>query len=798
MTEVLAWVWTPVLLLGLLLGVGLLVDTVLRTRLPPALLAPVGLATAFVLVAALGRLGLSARVVTPLLVVAALAGFVVARRGLRARVRAPWAYAAAGAVYLLYIAPVALSGHATWAGYNFVNDTSANFILADLLEYHGAVAPAVTDGATKAAAAFVDIGYPLGAFSLTAAVRPLTGVPLESVYQPIIAVFGAVAAMSLSEVAARCGLRARWAFVAATLPLGGALVYRYALQGSIKEVALVTLCATGAALAAVALERRLAFRAVALVAVVAVAMILVFSAAAAAFGLVLGAGLLVAALLSPHRPSARHLVRLVGGAAVLAVLVLLPTLGGSLDFVHTLHGTFNSGNGLSTGEFGQLLRPLPVTEGAGVWITQDYRLPAVSPLGVNPLLVAVVILAAAAGLAVSLRRRLMPALLLLVVMVLPAALLSPAVSPYIDAKLLMVATPAVVFLALLAGLRGLQGRARLPRVAGAVAVVLVAAGVLASDLYSYRQTSLAPLDRMDAMQDVAAHLPARPLYLFNEWEEFGKYFMRSGRINAASEAESPHPVRLRRAQPIRGHWFDLDEQKLGYVERFAGVIMRRSPAASRPPANFHLVYRNAYYEIWRRSAQPRVVGHLPLQRRDRAAAVPRCADVRALARRARPGDRIVAAGAPRVATLSPFAAVRPAAWRRSVDDRGAVVPRGPGRMTGTLGAAGERQVWVKASGGRALTVYVDGRRVGRVQQFNTPGQWLEAGTVRLAPGAHRIEVRRSGARLGPGDAANGTLGPVALQAPVRSAPVSVAPSRAQRLCGRSWDWIELTRPRGVS
>ena len=78
-----------------------------------------------------------------------------------------------------------------------------------------------------------------------------------------------------------------------------------------------------------------------------------------------------------------------------------------------------------------------------------------------------------------------------------------------------------------------------------MALLAVAAGVLLSDVYSYREARKAPADRVEAMKDVAEHVPDRGLYLLNEWEEFGKFFMRSVRVNPASEVESPRLLRLR-------------------------------------------------------------------------------------------------------------------------------------------------------------------------------------------------------------------------------------------------------------
>ncbi len=795
MTTLLAWVWTPVLVYVLLLGVGLLVDSLLRTDLPPALLAPTGMAVAVVVLTPVYRLGAGAAVAAPLLLLAAIVGCVLARRGLRERVWAPGAMIAAGVVYVLYMAPVLLSGEPTWGGYNFVNDTASNFILIDLLEGHGATVPTGTSSTVRTGAYLVGSGYPLGSFSLVASLRPLTGAPVETVYQPVLSVFAALAAMSLTELGRRSGLRAGSAVAAAILAVGGVLVYRYTLHGAIKEIALVAVCATAAALGTVALERRLATRTVALLALVAIAMVLVFSAAAGAYALALGLAVLAAAMLSPDRPSLRHVARLAGTAAVVGGIVLLPTLGSALDFAGTIRSVFAASGGASTGMLGQLVRPLPVSEVAGIWATQDYRLPVTGPFSsLNAVLIGLTALAAIGGIAFCVVRRRWGPLVLLVAAGLPALALSPAASPYIDGKLMMVSTPGVVFMAAFGALSAVTVARTPVRLLGAAGLLVVAVGVLVSDLYGYRDTRLAPAARVEAMKQVAGAADGKGLYLLNEWEEYGKYFMRAARVNAASEAEALRPVRLRRPAPIFGRYFDLDLQTLPYVEGFRGVIMRRSPVASRPPAGFRLSYTNHYYELWKRDPRVRVRAHLPLGGADRAADVPDCSRVRALARGARPGDRLVAARRAPVARLSPLLARRPRAWPPSPETTGAVTPTGAGTVEGTLGAEGRRRVWLKMTGGRAVHVLVDGREVGAAREVNTPDQWVDMGTVELGAGSHRIEMRRGSVSWRPGDAYLGSIGSVALQGTGPGALVATSARRPDRLCGRAWDWVEVVKP----
>ncbi|HYI36477.1 MAG TPA: hypothetical protein VEX39_07730 [Thermoleophilaceae bacterium] len=797
MTALLAWVWAPVLIYLVVMGVGLLTDAVLRADLPPAVVPPVGLAVTVVVATLAFRLRIP-ELVTAVVVLGAVAGFALAVRA-RRPLWSPPALIAGAVVYALYMAPVVLTGEASWSGYNFVNDTASNFILVNLLEHRGVVQPTGITGADLRANYLVRVGYPLGSFSFLAALRPLTGAPVEAVYQPAIAVLAGLGGMSLTELGRRSGLRPAAAVAASVLALAGVLLYRYAGHGSIKEVALVALVATAVVLATVALERRLAVKPVVLVAVTAVAMVLVFSTAAAAFALSLGLATLAAAALAPDRPSLRHVGRLVAVALAVGVVAALPLLGSLLEFTGNIRDAFSASGGASAGELGQLVRPLPVTEAAGVWLGRDYRFPADSSL--NGLLVAGALVCALVGVGWCGARRRAGPLLLLATLLLPALVLAPLSSVYIDAKLLATLTPALVFVAAFGVLALLQEPGRAARVAGGVGLAVLVVGVTATAGYTYRDVKVAPLDRVQAMEDVAGRVPDRGLYLLNEWEEFGKVFMDAARVNPAFEAESAYPVDLRgeaglardspKRTPIFGRWFDLDRQDRRYVARFRGIIMRRSPAASRPPASFRLVYRNRYYELWRRVPGVRVAAHLPLQGRDRATAVPDCAVVRRLAARARRGQRLVAAARPRVAAFSPLTVPKPANWPVNEDPEGTVATRGAGTLRGTLTAQGRQRVWLRASSIRRLTVTVDGRRVGDAEEPNTPGQWIDVGTVRLGPGPHRIEVSRAKASLRPGDSNYGFLGPVALQAAGPGRLVSVAPRDGARLCGRSWDWIEL-------
>ena len=794
METILAFIWAPVVLYALAFALGLLAEGILRTRFAEALVAPVGLAILISFVMPLYRLGADSEVAVAATLVCAATGLVLGRRDLRARLNPGAAGIAALAIYALYIAPVALTGHWTWAGYNFVNDTSSNFVWADLLSRTGISLPAVVDSTTtNIETAPVALGYPMGAHGLLATLQPLTGASVPAIYQPVIAASAGLAAMAMTQLARGTGLLPPLAALAGAIPMAGVLLYRYALHGAIKEVLVVALLATAAALARESLDRALSFRVAIPIALCAAALLHVFSAVGAVWVLVLGILVLGVALLEGR--SVRAVVRLAIAGAVIGVAAVAANLSDIENFANHAGDAFASSGGASTAYMGHLVRPIPVTQTAGVWLTGDYRGPVVNAARVpNSVLITLVALLGAIGIVLELRRRRPAGLLLLIPAAVVAAVLIPRLSPYAGAKLLVILSPAVVFMGALGGLQLVQGSGRRMAVTAGVVTGLVVLGLAGTDGFGYRYATLAPPGRVTAMEDAADHAKGGGSWLVAEWEEFAKYFMREVKVNAAFEAESPRPAELRPpGGPLFGQYYDLDRLTLPYVTSFPGIITRRSPVASRPPAAFRLVYANAYYQVWRRKPGVRVVDHLPLQRIHDATLKPNCSAVRGLADAARAGDRLIAASRPEIVALDPTPApVRPDGWIRVTPDT--VAPQVPGEVEQERKTpAGQFVVWIKGSFGRGTMAYVDGRHVGTAKGINTPGQWLEVGQVRLSAGQHRLKLRRPGFGLGPGDAWRGELGPLALEPVNHERLVSVAPADARLLCGRQWDWIEVVR-----
>jgi hypothetical protein len=623
----------------------------------------------------------------------------------------------------------------------------------------------------------------------------MLSVPAAVAYQGLISVFGALTAISLASIGERL-MRARTAAFVAFFAAGANLTYQYALQGSLKELGLLAALAAVAAIAESAVRLERPYAAAALVAVAVAAALDIYSAVAVAFLgallLSLGIGLLVT---RRTRPS-RRWVRAAAVGAVLAAVLAVPVLTTFSTFFHVAQ-TGQGSSGLGSIQFGQLLRALPLSQISGVWLAGEYRLPVVpQPAATLTVIATVAILVLAVpGALIALRRRSLGPLMLLGGVGLVLAIVYPRVSPYAQGKLLAIGGPLVLFAALLA-LAMPRGRIAM---LGTLLGCGLAVAVLASDLLAYGRDRIAPTSRMEAIQQVGDRFRGQGLVLWNEFEEYAKYFARAALISSPFEAITPQQVQLRHPVYFYGHYFDLDEELLSFVESDPLIVTRRSPAASRPPANFSLVYSNRYYLVWRRLARPRVLGHLPEQTLYSPAAPVDCRALARMARGAPPGSELVAATPPEMTFFEPlYSRDRSLPWGIDPAQPGAVIPNGPGHASGTLvvHARGEYAVWAQGDFPRPVQIRLDGRTLGSAAGSDTPLQWTHVADVVLGPGRHDLSVNRAAGHrhFGPGEWNIGTIGPIALQRRSAETLTTLPPGRWRSLCRTRRDWVELVRP----
>jgi hypothetical protein len=793
LTEV---VGVPVLMWAVCLGCGLALERALRVRLSNAILIPLGLCVAFVLIMPGYAAGAGDALAVALVVTATLAGLAFAQGGLRSRLNPGWPGAAGLGAYILYMLPVIAYGHWTWSGYDFVNDSAFEMLLAVHMQHFGTLLGHIPESSEREfLVAYLNSGYPLGTQGLLGTFAGMVATPVEVLYQGYISGLVAVGAIALATIA-QGWLSARRAAFVALVAISANLTYQYALQGGIKEIGLLaTLCAA-VTLAREAVTMARPYAGAALVAVAAAAALAAYNAVALPFigALVLfvGIGVMLAQRARPKLTWAGPVAVGAGCAAVLAIP--------SLFTLRTFFGVAVNGQG-ATGvgatQFGQLLRKLPLSQLSGVWLTGDYRLPVVPEIAAALTVLATVAILAllVPALVGALRRRNSGSLPLLGMVGLTMAIVYPRVSPYAQGKLLAIAGPAVVLVAL-AVLASVRGRFA-PRALYLLVSLSLAVG--ASDLLAYGNDPVAPTARIEAIRQVGERFAGQGLVMWNEFEEYAKVFARASRISVPFEALTPEQVQLRSPTYFYGHYFDLDQERLSFVESYDTIVTRRSPSASRPPANYRLVYQNAYYLGWRRTARPEVLRHLPEQRLYSPTDTVTCSALEPIASHAPAGSELVVAKAPELVWFEPlFSPDRSNGWGADPNQAGAVVTYTPGHASGELTVAGHARyvVWVQGDFPRPLEVQLDGRTVGSVSGTDTPGQWTRAATVDLAPGTYRAHIFRPGGHrwFGPGEWRAGTIGAVALQREEPERMLTVAPARWRTLCGTQADWVELVRP----
>jgi len=802
---IVAWTLLPGLFVAFSVGCGLLVERLSTVRLPGVLLVPLGLATIVVLARAAITLDLTAELATPLIIVATVVGFVLGWDRLRDAAVDRWAIAAAFVVFCVYAAPVVLSGSATFLGYTVLGDTAVHFTLIDRIATHGTSLGDLPPSSYRTTLeGYFGSGYPLGAHAALAAMRPLAFIDVAWAFQPFLAFIAVALALTIIGLL-RGVVRAGWRPAAiAALAAQPALVYGFAAQGSVKEIATLwivpLLAALVSALAAFPATRQglgaFRYRVPHLLplAVASAAGIAVIGVAVAPW---LGPMLLVA-LSVVARPRPRSTGRIAGLAAAFTASVLLlslPTLVDLGDYLDVTKDVVTA-----TSELGNLLAPLDGLQVFGIWLSGDYRIQPAPGSGLDARLLTQVLIVLAAGSGLVgvmwlVRRRALGPLLYIASSLIALWYVTRSGSPWADAKAIAIAGPAVLLAAAI-GPVAIEGRG--PRlVAAGVLAALLAGGVIVSNALIYHDVSLAPRERLAELDELGDRTSGRGPLLYTEFEEFAKHFLREADPVGATEGlEVPGlmPRLIEGGRPAFATAANVSALLPEDVNRFRLLVQRRGPDGQRPPAGWHRIWVGRYYELWRRGPGPEVLVHSP-------APATGCGELRRLARRARAADgRLAVAYAPRVAQLLPAEHRLPAGWGALPDGSGLVQTVGPGTLSGSVKVprAGKYEVWLAGAFARPVEVTIDGHRLGDARdELAQPANWIELTNLPLRAGWHRVELVRGGGTLAPGNGdGRRMLGPLVLR-PTGGWPrlSTVPPRRWRSLCARTLAWAEVIRPR---
>jgi hypothetical protein len=463
-------------------------------------------------------------------------------------------------------------------------------------------------------------GYPTGPHSVVAAVGTIGDLPLDMVFTGLLLAVVAVTALAAADLLASEPLWRR-------VVIGVLCSLTYLVASFYGEAAFKETIMAGLLLGFVLhLEQVRAYWAKA--------------AAARRFGLVLPAGLIAAGaiytysylgvawvgatlavwvvaeavlaparvrdLMSPRR--IRTAAPWVAGFLALGVLVLIPIAGDLHRFFNTI-GVSPAGSGsVATSNLGNLVHPLSAYESLGVWWSSDFRAP---PLDVfhagelSALALAVVVF----GLVWSVRRR---------QLLLPAAVVSSALiyvysdrtqSPYVAAKALVIASPVVMAIAL----RALLSQPRVQR-ARRAALLAFAALFCASAAYSsYRVLQTEPVQAPEAARELGAfhRITGDATVLFLGIDDWAPWQLRASPVSTLSVptatvggAASPPN------KPFAGAALDFDSVIPSDLDHFRYVITTTTSFASQPPANFHLLARSRFYELWHRTGPTPQFGNI--------------------------------------------------------------------------------------------------------------------------------------------------------------------------------------------
>ncbi len=784
MDLIVSWVVFPAILAATFTGCGLLVEQAVGARLRGALLAACGLALVIV-VGQFCTLGdATAELTVPVVVAAAVAGWGLAFVARRTISLSPWLLAALLAVFAVYAAPIVLSGETTLAGFIKLDDTATWLTFTDRIMDHGRDLSGLDPSTYRQTLLFnIGDGYPIGAFVPFGTGVELSGVDASELIQPYMAFTAlliTLAAWELLRPLVTCQPARAGAVAIASQP---ALLYGYFLWGGIKEISAAALIATAAGLASAVVDDPGRPRRLLPLVIVSAALVGILSPGGLIWLLpiLIGAAVMLVQTIPPRAVALRAFAFGVA-LALLALPVVIP--GGVKP---------PTSSSLSDADAqGNLIRPLGLTQIAGIWPMSDFRLPSSHGL-VTGGGTALVFILAAGGVIVAWRRRALGILALALGGTVGCVTLILIGSPWVEGKAMATASPFALVLAM-AGAAAVSFW--LDSAAAAIALAaLIGAGVVWSNALEYGGVSLAPHDQFKELEEIADVIGDAGPTLMTEYSPYGaRHFLRDASPESVSELRYRSIPLANGKEVDKGFSADTDELDPSALSIYRTLVLRRSPTASRPPGAYDLIWDGRFYDAWQRAeGQVALPERMPLGARYDPVAIPDCDAVEEMAARA-PNGLVAATGVSPV--VIPLSATRyPRTWRNP-GVPSVPIPSGAGSIVAKFRIArpDRYEVWLGESVRPEVDAFVDGEEVGSVRhELNNYGQYVAFGTATLDPGPHTVELRFHGPDLHPGSGGLADpVGPLVLSGTEanESRLVRVSAEDARDLCGREWDWIE--------
>lgn len=779
------WLVAPVGLLAATVGLSLLIERLADFEVPWTARPALGLATAIVIAQFGTGSDATAELTLPAILILAAFGLVAGARSLGGR-PGGIEIGVGAVVFALFAAPFVL-GEPSWAGYIKLDDTATWMGLTDhAFEYGRGVGELPPSTYSSMVDAYLGGGYPIGAFVPAAIMGFASGQDVAFTMQPSMAFGAAAMALLVFELSRRL-LRSRYrAGAIAVLSSAAALFVGYSLWGGVKEIITAALLGLPPVLVAIAVDRGWPRSLWVPLGVALAGVIAVLGPGGAAWLAPILLPLLVLAFRAVGGP---RCWRLVWPTALFTGILVLPVLIAP-------DGIFNPVQSVLTEEteLGNLHGPLNLMEIAGIWPAIDFRIdPHLKPLTI--FVAAACLLVALATLIACLRLKDgkgLPFAAFAGGGALGAAAIMMVGSPWVDGKAMATVSPALLAATLL-GLALLAERTPFRIEAGVFAAV-VAGFVVWGGFLAYQGAWLAPRAQAEELERIGEDFAGQGPALSTEVSIYGpRHFLRKLDAEGASDLRY-RPIALTSGASAPGQYVDLDDIALGQLDPYGLLVIRRSPAASRPSVGWALAQTTDHYEVWRRVAAPGVlVDRMPLGNADDAGGVPDCGDLGQLADAAGSEGTLYAARVSEPITVDFSGSVLPTGWELSSPNT--LVADGDGSVTSTAElSGGDYEIWLGGVIFGGVELFIDREEVDSERGvLNNAGASESLGTRTLDAGTHEFELGYSGPGLAPGSAEPSyQLGPLTLE-PV-SAPdlgfETVPASEFETLCDQRWDWIE--------
>jgi len=355
-----------------------------------------------------------------------------------------------------------------------------------------------------------------------------------------------------------------------------------------------------------------------------------------------------------------------------------------------------------------------------------------------------------------------------------------------------------------------SSRAWLSRL-GWLGAAAIAAGVLYGNALIYHDTSLAPGARYHDLAAIAHRYAGQGPALDPYFDEYAEYFLRAEHGSTIVDPAN-FAFGVRPGVPAPGgtsFGWDLNQLQPSFLQGFPLIIQPRSPVATRAPSNYDLVQQTRFFDVWRQ-VRPRtsVLAHFPLSSLPHERTPALCRVLDADARRAGSKALVAYALTSTAAVANPLLGPHPDYWKPLGPAALAAYGAGSAQMSFNVLSSGRFSVWLQASVGRPLQVYIDRRRISGIgYEERYPDQFLLLGRLELSGGVHQLRLVRGGGDLHPGsgdapiETVTRTIGTILVnREDARANRIYVAPARdMSRICAApvGYEWLELLAPGGA-